>query len=182
MVHFKLGATLGKLMSLGHFWRLGRIPDRDPQAPLAASVAPDTDDLCNAALAACRRAIELDVEFGNARNEVGIILSNVGRHEEAEESFAEAEPYHGHHAHHWFCRGNNYIALERYEDAARALHRAMEFNRGGDHVDARIALAATYMALGRADKARSIGQPIASRLGKHPADHWRAIIGSKKAR
>ncbi|MCG8421373.1 MAG: hypothetical protein MJE77_25930, partial [Proteobacteria bacterium] len=84
-LHFKLGCAL---------WQLGLRGN-----PELVDMA-----LVEEALLECRMAVQIDPEFGNARNEIGIILSNIRRCEEAEAAFAEAEPYHGDHSHHWFSR------------------------------------------------------------------------------
>ncbi|MCG8420918.1 MAG: tetratricopeptide repeat protein [Proteobacteria bacterium] len=156
-LHFKLGAAL---------WQQGLRGD------------PDRVDmaLVEEALLECRMAVQLDPEFGNARNEIGIILSNIRRSEGAEAAFAEAEPYHGHHSHHWFCRGNNLIALGRLQDAKHAFERAIELTKDGVHVRAMIHLAAIFMALGEKHKARRLGNKVEHMTGEDPVPHWKRIL------
>lgn len=124
----------------------------------------------------CRRAVQLDPEFGNARNEVGIVLSNLRRHHEAEDAFAEAEPYHGDHAHHWFSRGNNYLALGRYDQACVAFERTIALTKGGAHVLAMARLAATFVKLGRKGDARRLGQKVFHLVGKDPTEQWEKLL------
>lgn len=103
----------------------------------------------------------------------------MGRHAEAELAFAQAERFHGEHSHHWYCRGNNLLALGRFEEAGKAFEKAKDLNRGQDHLDARMMLSATLMALGRADKARTEGKPVESRRGFHPAEHWEWLLAPR---
>ncbi|MBL8787973.1 MAG: tetratricopeptide repeat protein [Deltaproteobacteria bacterium] len=175
--HFLLGALVGQLATLGARARIG--DPLDPrESSLALPAAPDLGGLLNASILALRQAVRLDPDFGNARNEIGVVLSNVGLHDAAEVAFQEAEPHDGTQAHHWLCRGCNYIALERYEDAARALERAIASNRQEEHDRARVALAAVLVRLGRRDRARNIGKPIEGRTGSNPADSADAIISA----
>ena len=120
----------------------------------------------------CRIAVQLDPAFGNARNEIGVILSNLQRHEEAEQAFSEAEPYNGQHNHHWFCRGTNYLALGRLEDARLAFEKAIELTGKGQHVMAKARLAATLMALGKKREARNLGKQVQYVAGFDPTEDW----------
>ena len=124
------------------------------------------------ALLECRLAVQLDPKFGNARNEIGVILSNLRRHEDAEQAFADAEPYHGEHNHHWVCRGNNYLALGRLEDARAAFVKAIELTGEGEHVEAQARLAATLIALDRKREARHLGKRVQHVTGFDPTEHW----------
>ncbi|HHK42362.1 MAG TPA: tetratricopeptide repeat protein, partial [Planctomycetaceae bacterium] len=153
-VHFKLGAILGE------------------KGALTGDMAAMEE-----ALLELRVAVELDPDFGNARNEIGIVLSNMRRHEDAEAAFAEAEPYHGEHAHHWFTRGNNYIALKQYEAASAALEKAIELSKNHEHVEAQTMLSATLMALGQTRDARRIAKHVKHRVGFDPAEAWRQVLG-----
>lgn len=148
-VHLKLGAAL---------WQTG-VERRDMA-------------MIDEGLLECRVAVQLAPEFGNARNEIGVILSNIGRHEEAEEAFAEAEPYHGQHNHHWFCRANNYLALGRLEDARTAFEKTIELTGNGEHVEAKSRLAATLMGLGKKREARNLGKQVHHITGIDPTDNW----------
>jgi Flp pilus assembly protein TadD/transcriptional regulator with XRE-family HTH domain len=147
-LHFKLGCCL---------WQLDM------------SLAED-------ALTACHEAIRLDPEFGNARNEVGIILSNLGRHVDAETAFAKAEAYHGTHAHHWYARGRNYICLERLEEARDAFKRAIDLTAEGAHIPATTLLAATKMALGDKGSAKRLGKEVLFQTGRDPAADWEEVL------
>jgi len=148
-LHFSLGCGL---------WQVG-LKDRDMA-------------MVEEALLECRMAVQIDPAFGNARNEIGVILSNLRRHEEAEAAFAEAEPYHGKHNHHWLCRGNNYLALGRLADARSAFEKAIELTGEGQNVDAKIRLAATLMALAREREGRNIGRQVHHITGFDPTADW----------
>ena len=123
VLHFKLGATLGTLASHGH-------PEHFDEALLE-----------------CRVAVKLAPEEGNFRNEIGIILSNRRHHEEAEAAYAEAEPYFADHHHHWYARGNNYVALSRLEDARLAFTRGVGLSEPKPDIHCLRGLAACLMAL-----------------------------------
>jgi len=154
VIHFKLGATLGQF---------GRGEE---------------------GLVECHIAVQLDPEFGNARNEIGIILSNLRRHEEAEQAFAEAEPYSRDDAHHWFTRGNNFLALKDFEKARSSFEKCISLSKNQVHVDAMKHLSAVLMMLGKTDKARHLGRTVHHMTGANPVDHWMQIIniwdGSRK--
>lgn len=106
------------------------------------------------ALMECRLAVMMEPTYAVARNEIAIILSNAARPEEAEAAFVEAEPYYGHHAHHWYCRANNYLGLGRLEDAAVAYQNAIARSTQNDHLDATIHLAQVLAALGKHSEAQ----------------------------
>lgn len=123
-----------------------------------------------------RLAIHIDPEFGNARNELAILLSNMRRHGEAEAAFQEAEPHHGDHAHHWFSRANNYLALGRYDNARMAFERAIALTKDGANVLAMARLAATFVKLERKGDARRLGQKVFHLIGKDPTEHWEEVL------
>jgi len=123
VLHFKLGAKLGTLASHGH-------PEHFDEALLE-----------------CRVAVKLAPEEGNFRNEIGIILSNRRYHEEAEAAYAEAEPYFADDHHHWYARGNNYVALNRLDDARVAFTRGIELSKPKPDIHCLRGLAACLMAL-----------------------------------
>ncbi len=151
--HFMLGAQLGEL---GAFTR---------------DVA-----LMDAGLAELHIAVQLDPEFGNARNEIGIVLSNMRRHEDAEAAFAEAEPHHGDHAHHWLARGNNYLGMKRYEEARAAYVKAIALSKDGSHVEAKARLAATLMVLGRKREGRTLAKEVRHFVHEDPAAEWERFV------
>lgn len=124
----------------------------------------------------CRIAVQQDPEFGNARNEIGIILANLRRHEEAERAYAEAEAFFGDQAHHWLARGQNYLALKRYDDARAAFEKAIDFTKDAAHVEAKAHLAATLMALGRTPEGRRLGKKVAHVLGRDPSKRWEDVL------
>lgn len=151
--HFKLGAVLG-IQGL----RSAKLP------------------MMEEGVLECRLAYQLDPDLGNARNEVGIILSNMRCHEDAEAAFAEAEPFFGAHAHHWLARAGNYVALHRIHDARDAYRKAIELSKDGAHVEAMARLAAVLMRLGRQGEARRLGRKVHHLVGVDPCDQVDAVL------
>lgn len=152
-LHFKLGTTL---------WQNGQ---RDGRLQMVEE-----------GLAECQITVQLDPEFGNARNEIAVILSNMGRYGEAEAAYAEAEPYHGSHAHHWYGRGLNYLALRRYSAAASSFRKAISLSTNGDHIQAKFWLAATLMAIGDTKAAKELGKKVHHLTGEDPTNKWQERI------
>lgn len=153
LLHFKLGCALWQ-----HGWSTAQ------------------PSLMEDGLLECHLAVQFDPEFGNARNEIGIILSYLHRHEAAERAFAEAEPHHGHHAHHWFTRGENYLGLGKLEEARGAFEKAIELSQDRRHPLAMRRLAATLMALGEKREARRLGKKVHHLMGEDPTSNWKAVI------
>lgn len=148
-VHFRLGAHLGQVGK-----GVGRA------------------DIMEEGVLECRIAVQLDPEFGNARNEIAVILSNLGNYEEAEAAYAEAEPFHGSHAHHWYGRGLNYLALKKYQAAASSFKQAIALSKDGDHTHAKFWLAATLMAVGDTKAAKELGKKVHHLTGENPTEDW----------
>jgi len=151
VAHFKLGAAL---------WMQ------------ALDRRPVDRDMITEAMHELDLAIALDPTFYNARNERAVLLSNMRQHQEAEEAFGAAEPYCADFPHHWFTRGRNYLALKRYEDAARCFERCIASNAGERHVHAEIGLSAVYMHLKRFKKARDLGRRVAYVTGCDPSEDY----------
>ncbi|MBI2373857.1 MAG: tetratricopeptide repeat protein [Deltaproteobacteria bacterium] len=150
--HFKLGATLGELAADGH------------------------RQYFEEAIMECRIAVALDPQFGNARNEIGVILSNARRHEEAEAAFAEAESHHGRHAHHWYTRGFNLLAMHRFEAARTAFVKAISLSVDQVHIPAMRLLAATLMQLGEQGEALRLGKKVQRATGEDPTKNYEAVL------
>lgn len=153
VLHFRLGAHLGEI-----------------------GCRSRCVELAEEGIQECRIASQLDPGLGNARNEIGIILSNLRRHEAAEEAFADAEDSFGEHSHHWFTRGSNYLALRRYDAARDALQRAIDLNADKVHVHAMARLAATLMVLGKEREARRLGKRVQHLVGFDPTGDWQRHI------
>ncbi|MBI3855373.1 MAG: tetratricopeptide repeat protein [Planctomycetes bacterium] len=84
------------------------------------------------AIAECRRAIEVDPEFGNPYNDIGAYLIELGRWEEAIpwfEKAIEAPRYDPRHFPH-FNLARVYIQKYDYEPAIRHLRLALELEPG----------------------------------------------------
>jgi tetratricopeptide (TPR) repeat protein len=80
------------------------------------------------AISHCKRAIEVDPDFGNPYNDIGVYLMQQGKLDEAEPWFRRAttasryEPRHFPHVN----LGRLYIARRSFADAIRELRAAME--------------------------------------------------------
>ncbi len=80
------------------------------------------------AIAECKRAIELDPEFGNPYNDIGAYLIELGQFEEAIpwlERATEARRYEPRHFPHYNL-GRAYLGKEMYSHAMRCFQEALE--------------------------------------------------------
>jgi tetratricopeptide (TPR) repeat protein len=80
------------------------------------------------AIAECKRAIELDPEFGNPYNDIGAYLIELGRYEEAVswlERAIEARRYEPRHFPHYNL-GRAYLGQEMYARAMRCFQQALQ--------------------------------------------------------
>jgi tetratricopeptide (TPR) repeat protein len=163
VLHFKLGATLGILAFHGH------------------------SEQFDEALRECHLAVGLAPTEGNFRNEIGIILSNRRDHEAAEVAFAEAEPHFGDHHLHWYARGNNFVGLERFDDARDAFARGVELSEPVPDIHCLRGLAACLMAIAEtmevkaeAGRLRREARRVADRAmhlsGTDPILDWRDTL------
>lgn len=138
--------------------------------------ATGSEALMEEGLRECRIAVQLDPEFGNARNEIGIILSNLGRWHDAEQAYVDAEPYHGGHSHHWLARGINYLFLHKVESARRAFEQSIQLTKDTAHVEAKSLLVVCLMALGKRREGQRLGKRVMHITGVNPANQWRAVL------
>lgn len=151
-MRFFLGARLGRLMAHG-------------------------DRAClEEALEQCRTSVRLAPTWDKPRTEIGVILSNAGRLEEAEAAFREAEPLAEDVAHFHFARGNNFVWLRDLASAAESFAVSARLEPG--FLEPRIHLAAVCAHLGRADELKRVaaeikrlGGPIAATL-----DAWKSFL------
>lgn len=147
---YSLGAWLGELVEAGHLEHL------------------------NASLASLRRAVALDPKHFAAATEIGIVLTNAGLIEEAEEAYATAADISTHWHHFHMARGRNLIALGRWEPARASLRRALELEPRNQA--ARVYLAALLMKLGETDEAKRLGREEQHRSGEDPLAEWEAVL------
>jgi tetratricopeptide (TPR) repeat protein len=80
------------------------------------------------AIAECKRAIEIDPEFGNPYNDIGAYMIEMGRFEEAIpwlERAIEAKRYEPRHFPHYNL-GRAYLGVEMYARAMRCFQEALE--------------------------------------------------------
>lgn len=136
----------------------------------------NSTELTEKAIHECEIASALEPEWGRPKHEIGVILSNAGRFEEAEEAFAEAadlnEDWHQHH----HGRGRNLMWLGRYDDAISHFERSLELEED-DHrplLDKGICL----MAKGN----RREGKKLLRRVGRETGynlledDRWKDVL------
>jgi tetratricopeptide (TPR) repeat protein len=80
------------------------------------------------AIAECRKAIEVDPDFGNPYNDIGAYLIELGRYDEAIpwlEKAAVSPRYEPRH-YPWYNLGRVYLAKEMYRKAVECLETAIE--------------------------------------------------------
>ena len=80
------------------------------------------------AIAECKRAIEIDPEFGNPYNDIGAYLIELGRFDEAIpwlERAIEARRYDPRHFPHYNL-GRAYLGKEMYGSATKSFEKALE--------------------------------------------------------
>ncbi|HET90452.1 MAG TPA: tetratricopeptide repeat protein, partial [Chloroflexi bacterium] len=102
------------------------------------------------ALAAYRRAVELDPDYATPHNGLGNVYSDLGRHDEAIAAYHRAVELDPEDAYPHNGLGTVYAALGRYDDAVAAFQRAIQL----DPDDApHNGLGNVYRDLGRHDEA-----------------------------
>ena len=106
------------------------------------------------ALHALRRAHELDPNWVHPPMEIGIVLCNGGRHQEAEETFAAAAHLANKTAHFQLVRGQNLVHLGEQDEAVPFLRAALKLEP--ENVEARSALADALDACGRRSEAKRV--------------------------
>jgi Flp pilus assembly protein TadD len=133
------------------------------------------------ALAQCRRAHDLRPEWDRPPTEIGIILSNAGRYEEAEAQLAAAEPIARGWDHFHYARGMNYLGLGRFDDAARSLRTSLALK--GDRPGAMVRLGAALAMLGQVDGLPRLAKEIRHHGGPQlrDLDDWRRYADPRVA-
>lgn len=99
------------------------------------------------AIAAYRKAIELDPGYNTARNNLGLTLKQAGRLAEAEATFREALARDPGYAAAWLNLGGLLTAQGRHEEAIACFGKALEARPG--YPAARLDLGAAYRKAGR---------------------------------
>jgi tetratricopeptide (TPR) repeat protein len=148
--HFQLGAFLGE-----------KLRD-DPRLR-------NHDALIRQAITECRVGWQLDPTLPISLNEVGIILSNVGRFEEAELAYAEAADPCAELEHHHFCRARNHLALGDEAAALAGFERVLQLKP--DHLQAMAHLSVLYQKHGRKRDSNTLADRLRQRVGEDPRDH-----------
>lgn len=146
--HYALGCYLGELVGAGDLKHLDE------------------------GLSECRMAARLDPTWNSPLTEVAIMLSNVGRLEEALKAFEEAESVAKDWAHFHYTRGNTLMWLKRYEEATAAFRRTLEIKPL--HLPAMVNLAVALTLLGRHKEVEKLAPEIAHRGGPRcdRAEQW----------
>jgi tetratricopeptide (TPR) repeat protein len=115
------------------------------------------------ALVHFRRAHALRPIWNRPSTEIGIILSNAGRFEEAEEQFAASEEIAGDWDHFHYARGMNYLGLGRYDAAAAAFRRTLDLEV--DHRSAMVRLGAALAMRGHLAELPRLAKEVRHRGG-----------------
>ena len=121
------------------------------------------------AISQVKRAIELAPNDAHAKLELAEILVYAGRPEEALPYVADAARLDPHgEPRQLYVQGVAYFGLDRYEEAATALVRALELNPDFARPSAFLAAALGY--LGRE-------QDAADTLRPYPNEYWAGVVG-----
>ena len=132
------------------------------------------------------KIVREDAEFGNAQNEIGVILSNMRDHHRAEEAFSRVTGAFTAHHQHWICRGKNFLAMNDFAPAEGALEKAIEcidvqmgsglntFRREG--VEAKAYLAIAKKALGKEREAKELANDVQKKVGVNILNHWQKRV------
>jgi tetratricopeptide (TPR) repeat protein len=155
--HYDLGCYLGEMVAVGELVHLEE------------------------ALSECRIAARLDPDWNSPLTEVAIILSNVGRLEEALTAFDEAEPVAKNWAHFHLTRGNTLMWLARYEEATAAFRRTLEIKP--QLLEAMTNLAVALTMLGRHKEVEKLAPEVAHRGGPRcdRPEQWREYFPQMSA-
>lgn len=128
-------------------------------------------DVLDEALAELQIAVRLAPKEKMPANEIGVILSNAGRSEEAEAAFARAAPLCQRWAHHHQNRAWNLLALGRMEEAYASYRRAVALEP--DRVECLVRLTAIALSLGRERDANGHALRVRQLTRRDPRTHWR---------
>lgn len=134
-------------------------------------------EFLNISLAHLGDAASLDPTDVVAATEIGIVLSNAGLLQEAEEAFARAESLSSSWHHFHKVRGINFAYLASFEDAEVHLRRAIELEPKAH--DARGMLAAVLMKVGQSREAKSLAREVEHRTRCNPLDDWEARLSRR---
>ena len=169
------------------------LDDSVPQVQFAASFVYAQLARHEDAIAAARRAIELDPNYADGYVQMAFSLIFAGRPEEALDQMANAmrlNPWHP-FLYTWVL-GHAYFLMEQYEEAISLFEKVVESNP--HYHDGHLALAAAYGLAGRIDDAEWEAEELLSLQPnftlrdslrrtpyKNPADLERWITGLRKA-
>ena len=127
----------------------------------------------------CRRAIELNTEYGEAYNTLGIILFDRGNFAEAEKSFNECLKYSPAYVFAWLNLSRSQARQARPIDAESSIQTAMQLNNGqadGSFADAFYDAAEAFAEQGSYDKAVEYYQSTLSLQPDNAEAHARLAL------
>ncbi|NTX03836.1 tetratricopeptide repeat protein [Myxococcus sp. CA040A] len=140
-------------------------------AYLGHTVSPQQHQLLAEALHHCAEAARLAPDWDRPPTEFGIILSNAGRYDEAEQAFARADQVASKWDHFHVTRGVNHLFAKRFHEAIPCFRQALELDP--KRVDAAAGLAAALEGAGLSDSDEAV--KLRRELDRKTS-HWRELI------
>jgi tetratricopeptide (TPR) repeat protein len=140
-------------------------------AYLGHTVSPEQHQLLAEALHHCTEAARLAPDWDRPPTEIGIILSNAGRYEDAEEAFAKAEPVASKWDHFHFTRGVNHLFAKRFQAAIPCFRRALELDPRRVDAAANLVAALENTGLQESDEAVKLRRELDRKTSR-----WRELI------
>ncbi|QRK12321.1 hypothetical protein JQX13_21215 [Archangium violaceum] len=147
----------------GHHYTLG--------AYLGHTVSPGQNQFLTEALHHCMEAARLAPDWDRPPTEIGIILSNAGRYEDAEEAFAQAEPVASKWDHFHFTRGVNHLFAKRFHAAIPCFRRVLELDPRRVDAAANLVAALESTGLSESDEAVKLRRELDRKTSR-----WRELI------
>ena len=140
-------------------------------AYLGQTIAPGYHHFLAEALHHCAKAARLAPEWDRPPTEIGIILSNAGRYEDAEEAFAQAEPVASKWDHFHFTRGVNHLFARRFQEAIPCFRRVLKLDPRCVDAAANLVAALESTGLSESDEAVTLRRELDRKTSR-----WRELI------
>lgn len=140
-------------------------------AYLGDTIAPGRHDFLAEALHHCAEAVRLAPEWDRPPTELGIILSNAGKYDDAEKAFSDAEPIARKWDHFHVARGVNHLFAKRFQEAIPCFRRALELDSKRVDAAARLVAALEGAGLGDSDEAVKFRREL-----ERKSPRWRDLI------
>jgi tetratricopeptide (TPR) repeat protein len=150
-------------LDAGHHYTLG--------AYLGHTVSPGQYQFLTEALHHCAEAARLAPEWDRPPTEIGIILSNAGKCDEAEKAFASAEPVASKWDHFHFTRGVNHLFARRIQEAIPCFRRVLELDPRRVDAAANLVAALESTGLGESDEAVTLRRELDRKTSR-----WRELL------